>query len=64
MKVAVIGSGGREHAICLALKNSNKINEIFCIPGNAGTNFIGKNLYNGDLRFSSTQKKCALQYRK
>ena len=44
MKVAVIGSGGREHAICLALKNSNKINEIFCIPGNAGTNFIGKNI--------------------
>ena len=44
MKVAVIGSGGREHAICLALKNSNKINEIFCIPGNAGTSFIGKNI--------------------
>ena len=30
MKVGIIGSGGREHAICAALKKSYKINEIFC----------------------------------
>ena len=29
MKVGIIGSGGREHAICHCLKKSNKINEIF-----------------------------------
>ncbi len=44
MKVAVIGSGGREHAICLSLKNSEKITKIYCIPGNAGTNLIAENV--------------------
>ena len=44
MKVAVIGSGGREHAICVSLKNSNNVEKIFCIPGNAGTNLIAKNV--------------------
>ena len=44
MKIAVIGSGGREHAICNSLKNSNRVSEIYCIPGNAGTNLIAKNV--------------------
>ncbi len=44
MKVAVIGSGGREHAICEALKISKKIDKIFCIPGNAGTDLISFNI--------------------
>ncbi len=44
MKVVVIGSGGREHAICLSLKNSKKIDKIYCIPGNAGTGTIAKNV--------------------
>ncbi len=44
MKVGVIGSGGREHAICENLKNSSKINKIFCIPGNAGTEEIAENI--------------------
>ena len=37
MKVLIIGSGGREHALCVSIKNSKNINKIFCIPGNAGT---------------------------
>tara|TARA_B100000686_G_C16685957_1_gene914815 strand:- start:1141 stop:1425 length:285 start_codon:yes stop_codon:yes gene_type:complete len=37
MNLAVIGSGGREHAICYKLKQSNKIKKLICIPGNAGT---------------------------
>ncbi len=44
MKVGVIGSGGREHAICLSLKNSSKIKKIFCFPGNAGTSEIAENV--------------------
>jgi len=44
MKVGIIGSGGREHAICESLKNSNEIDEIFCFPGNAGTEDIARNI--------------------
>ena len=44
MKVGIIGSGGREHALCVALKKSSKINEIYCFPGNAGTRLIAKNI--------------------
>ena len=44
MKVGVIGSGGREHAICLSLKNSSKIEKIYCFPGNAGTSEIAENI--------------------
>ena len=35
MKVGIIGSGGREHALCHALHRSKKIKEIYCFPGNA-----------------------------
>ena len=44
MKVGIIGSGGREHAICQSLKISNKFNEIFCFPGNAGTSTLAQNI--------------------
>jgi phosphoribosylamine---glycine ligase len=44
MNIALIGSGGREHALCKKLIESSKINRIFCIPGNAGTSKIAKNL--------------------
>ncbi len=44
MKVGIIGSGGREHAICKSLINSKKIDRIFCFPGNAGTENIAKNI--------------------
>ena len=44
MKVGVIGNGGREHALCVSLKNSDKIKQIYCFPGNAGTSSIAKNI--------------------
>lgn len=41
MKVLVIGSGGREHAIAYALNKSKKVTEIHAIPGNPGIESIG-----------------------
>jgi len=53
MKVGVIGNGGREHALCSSLKNSNKIKQIYCFPGNAGTSLIAKNI---NIDFNDFQK--------
>ena len=44
MNIALIGSGGREHAICQKLHDSTLTNKIYCIPGNAGTASIASNL--------------------
>ena len=44
MKVGIIGSGGREHALCHFIKKSKKVSKIYCFPGNAGTNQIAENI--------------------
>jgi phosphoribosylamine--glycine ligase len=44
MNLAVIGSGGREHAICYKLKQSPKIKKLICLPGNAGIEEIAENV--------------------
>ncbi len=44
MKIAIIGSGGREHALAVTISKSATINEIYCIPGNAGTSKIATNV--------------------
>jgi len=44
MKVGIIGSGGREHAICQSIKKSSKVEKIYCFPGNAGTSEIAENI--------------------
>ena len=44
MKLGIIGSGGREHALCEALSKSKKVDKIYCFPGNAGTSKIAENI--------------------
>ena len=44
MNVLILGSGGREHAFTLKLLESNKINQLFVAPGNAGTHKIATNI--------------------
>lgn len=44
MNVLVIGSGGREHAICHALARSTELDRLFILPGNAGTATLGTNI--------------------
>ena len=64
MNVCVIGSGGREHAICFKLKQSVKLNNLFCMPGNAGTAMICQNLDVDILNFDEiykTLKKHAIE---
>jgi phosphoribosylamine--glycine ligase len=44
MNVLVIGGGGREHAICHGLARSKRLNRLFILPGNAGTESLGTNI--------------------
>ena len=44
MIICVIGSGGREHAICKKISESPQSNKIYCIPGNAGTSDVAENI--------------------
>ena len=44
MIVGILGSGGREHAICESINKSQKITKIYCFPGNAGTDKIAENV--------------------
>ncbi|MCG4581870.1 ATP-grasp domain-containing protein, partial [Anaerosalibacter bizertensis] len=44
MKVLVIGSGGREHALCHKLSESKRVSKIYCAPGNGGTLQVAENV--------------------
>ncbi|HEV8357895.1 MAG TPA: phosphoribosylamine--glycine ligase, partial [Gemmatimonadales bacterium] len=44
MKVLVVGGGGREHALCWALRRDLAFGDLFCAPGNPGTAELGTNL--------------------
>ena len=53
MNIALIGSGGREHALCQKIYESKLSKKIICIPGNAGTEKIATNI---DLDFLNFKK--------
>ena len=56
MNIALIGSGGREHALCQKIYESKLSNKIICIPGNAGTSEIAENIDLNILDFNSLLK--------
>ena len=53
MNIGLIGSGGREHALCQKLFESKISKKIFCFPGNAGTAHIAKNIDINILNFKN-----------
>ena len=61
MKVGIIGSGGREHALCYSLKKSKKVEKIYCFPGNAGTKQIAENI-ESDLSYFENLKSLPATY--
>ena len=56
MNIALLGSGGREHALCQKLYESKISKNIICIPGNAGTSKIAKNIDVDILNFKKLLK--------
>tara|TARA_B100001057_G_scaffold479937_1_gene552200 strand:- start:565 stop:1842 length:1278 start_codon:yes stop_codon:yes gene_type:complete len=51
MNIGLIGSGGREHAVCKKLHESKKVKKIICFPGNAGTSRLATNVEVNILNF-------------
>ena len=56
MNIGLIGSGGREHAICKKLLKSKKVGKVVCFPGNAGTSKIATNVEVDILNFNQLLK--------
>ena len=44
MKILLLGSGGREHALAWKIAQSPKVEQLFIAPGNAGTSSVGENV--------------------
>lgn len=62
MKILVIGSGGREHALCWKIAKSPKCKKLYCAPGNGGTAGVAENIgieaddINGLLKFAKENR--------
>ena len=56
MNILILGSGGREHAFTLKLSESNKVNQLFVAPGNAGTSQIATNINISPTNFNAVKE--------
>jgi phosphoribosylamine--glycine ligase len=56
MNIGLIGSGGREHALCKKLYESKQVKRIICFPGNAGTSQLATNIEVNILDFKKILK--------
>ena len=62
MRILIIGSGGREHALAWAISRSPKCKSLFCLPGNGGTAQLGQNI---PISVTNIEEivKCALKHK-
>jgi len=58
LKILILGSGGREHAFCWKVRQSELCTQLFIAPGNAGTADYGENLNISSIDFESIKKAC------
>ncbi|MDX1283531.1 MAG: phosphoribosylamine--glycine ligase [Draconibacterium sp.] len=56
MNILIVGSGGREHALGWKINQSEKVNQLFFAPGNAGTSELGTNLVAGVSNFQKLKE--------
>ncbi|PVU84780.1 hypothetical protein BB560_007266 [Smittium megazygosporum] len=62
MKVLIIGSGGREHALARAISKSAKVTQVFVAPGNGGTEAPKEKIFNLDLGYSKDNFSKLVQF--
>lgn len=62
MKLLLLGSGGREHALAWKIAQSPKIEKLYIAPGNAGTREVGENVAIKSRRFRSYQRICCSKW--
>ena len=55
MKILLLGSGGREHALAWKIAQSPKVEKLYIAPGNAGTTAVGENV-------NIKAKSCSSEY--
>lgn len=59
MKLLLLGSGGREHALAWKIAQSPKIEKLYIAPGNAGTSEVGRKCSYQSRRLCSHQRVCS-----
>ena len=59
MKILLLGSGGREHALAWKISQSPKVEKLYIAPGNAGTSEVGENVSLSATDFEGIKASCS-----